>query len=503
MQIKYPFLLFLGLSLGLLMNGIDLLAIGIAIEPMRRDLGINIATLQWFLTAFAIGNASFLATSGRLSDFYGRRFLFMSALIIFALSSMCIALANSPLLIIIARLIQGACGGVFPTVGIAIIVSLYPPKERTKWIGGLIGLGGVGLALGPAVGGVLIHYFSWRTVFLINIPISLIALFLVYKYVPKMPLQRKEGEKIDWLGVFLLTVTLFSFTVGISQGHLWGWLDSKTLLFFGVTLVALLSLIFWELKVAYPFIEFNLFKTKNFLAANLGGSILYFGVIAWILVTGLYLQRVLNLSPLDAGLSMLPFGLFIAILSPFMGKISHLLSPKRCMVIGFFLGALAFFGMGLMGPHPSYFTLTSLFALYGVSFILTNSCSIPAALEYMPVEKSGIATGKTMMIRWLGGSLGGAIITAFFLTHSSLQMEKFIAQNQTWIPFQPKLHEIITGDQSESLLSSLFQGNTLNQAKEMIDLSYHHGFRVSMFFLAALFIVALSLSQFFIVEKQK
>ncbi|HEY4255248.1 MAG TPA: MFS transporter, partial [Chlamydiales bacterium] len=192
--IKHPWLLFLGIAVGSLMSGIDFLAISIAIDPMSKSLGIDIATLQWFLTAFAIGNASFLVASGRLCDLYGRKTIFVISSLVFILSSMLIAVMNSPLLIILARLAQGASSGATTSSAIAILANLYAPAARTRWIAGLVGTTGLGMALGPMLGGVLIHYFSWRMIFLINLPLGLVGLAFTFLYMPKQVAQG-NGQK--------------------------------------------------------------------------------------------------------------------------------------------------------------------------------------------------------------------------------------------------------------------------------------------------------------------
>lgn len=452
--IKHHGLLFLGLVTGIFMNGIDFLAIGIAMEPMRKELSINTTTLHWFLAAFAIGNASFQPTSGRFADLFGRKEIFMIAQILFTLSSAVIALSSSSLLIIFTRLIQGAAGGVFITVGIAILASLYDGEERADGIARMIGVGGLGMALGPVLGGFLIHYTSWRIVFLINVPIGLIGLFLSSRYIPHLPSQRKPGEKIDWLGIILLTITLLLLTMGISQGQYWGWAHLKSLLFFALTLSLLTAFIFWERKTKQPLIEFYLFKTKNFLAANCAGFILYFTLTGWLLIFGIYMQRVMGMSALSAGLSFLPFGAVMAIFSNQMTKWSKRYGPKRIILVGFVIGALSFLGMAMISMQPPYFVLMLLFALYGLSFILVNSCTIPAALEYMPPEKSGGASGNSMMIRWLGAAIGAAVISTIFVTYAPQE----------------------SGPQHE--------------------LAYYTGLRISMFTLCALSIAGLFICRF-------
>lgn len=505
MTIKNPWLLFFGITIGSFLIGIDLLAIGVAIDPMRKALSIDIATLQWFLTAFAIGYSSFVVTSGRLADLYGKKRMLIIGILIFIATSATIAMTSSPLMIIIMRLIQGASGGILATVGIATLMSLYKPEERTKWIAGVVGVAGLGVAIGPAVGGVLIHYFSWRMIFLINLPLGLIGLLFTCLYVPTLQLAKKGGEKLDWIGVLLFTAMLMLFTIGINQGHYWGWSNEKTLLAFGLTLLILISFIYAEKKCSQPLIEFHLFTVKNFLAANIAGCILYFTMTAWILIFGIYLQRVAGMTSEQAGLSMLPFGIVLVIFSTQMGKLSKRFGAKFLIVTGYAIGVVAFFGMSMIPIRPPFWLLVPLFALYGVGFVFINGNSIPAALEFIPVEKAGIATGKSMMMRWLGGAIGAGVIATVFISDSSSWMRGLASRNGAFSSEKigDVLHRVVTGQQNESLLGDVFQGSTLQEASSLVDQSYHHGLVASMLVLCGLCFLALLVSGFGIKKKSR
>jgi EmrB/QacA subfamily drug resistance transporter len=419
--IKNPWLLFFGVAVGPFMAGVDFLIIAVAAEPMARALAINIDTLQWFLTAFAIGNASFLVTSGRLADIYGRRKIYMTGLIIFIISSLIIVASSFPLLIIIARLIQGASTGVMSTTAVAIMANAYPPEQRAGWMAAIVAATGLGMVVGPSVGGFLIHHFSWPSVFLINVPVGLFGLLLTVLYVPKQ-LAPLIKQKLDLIGVILLTITLILFTIAITRGQLWGWSSEKTLITFALSALLFIIFIFAERKCAQPLIEFPLFKVQNFLAANAAGFIAYFSFTAWVFIFGVYLQRVVGLSAQDAGISLLPFGLMIALFSALVNKWSRRLGVKRMIILGCAFGILAFGGMSKLDIYPPYWQLMLLFALYGVSFLLVNACSITAALQFMPPEKSGIASGKTLMLRWLGGAIGAAVMATIFMAVAGNQM---------------------------------------------------------------------------------
>jgi EmrB/QacA subfamily drug resistance transporter len=501
MQIKHPLLLFVGLALGPFMAGIDLLAIGVAIEPMTKALSISIATLQWFLTAYSIGNSSFLVTAGRLADFYGKKIIFLLGLALFSLASGAIALSSSPLLIIILRLIQGASGGMLVLVAIASIVAIHPPENRSGWMAGIVGAAGMGMVVGPLVGGFLIHHFSWRMIFLINVPIGVFAILLTYFTMPQLPKSAKKGERIDWTGVILLTALLVVFSTAISQGHFWGWSSWKTIALFGLTLLILLLFILVEKRVKDPLVEVQLFKMKNFLVGGLAGTTLYFAFMAWVLIFGIYLQRVEGMTPLQAGISFLPFGLLLAVVSVTMQKLTRIFGAKKLIVWGLIFCFLAFIGLAMIPIIPPYWLLALLFALFGLGFVLVNSTCIPIALEFIPLEKAGVASGKSMMLRWLGGALGSAIMATVFMSHS---YSKLLKQTSTG-PLsgeQSYLHDVLVGTTTLPDFREHFQGEVSNLATQVLDKSYHHGLSVSMLIVAVLFLITTIGCMLFVKEKK-
>lgn len=414
-NIKNPWLLFFGVVVGPFMVGIDSLAMGIAIEPMAKTLALNISTLQWFLSAFAIGQACSLVTAGKLADILGKKNATILGLILFILSSSIISVSSSPLVIIIARLLQGISGGIMAVVALAILVDLYPADFRTIWIARLITINGVGMVLGPIVGGLIALNFSWRMVFLINLPIGATGLLLALKYVPKS-LNRLSKQKIDFLGILFLTTFLFLLTTFFSQSHLWGMQSLKTISVIIASCISFICFIICEKKYRdFALLDFKLFKATNFIPANLSGFTAYFCCMSWILIYGTYLQNVLHLTPFQAGFWISINGIGIALIAPKAGKLIRQYGAKKIILLGEILAVVAFAGMLFIkaGTTMSIFLL-SLFFLFGVSFAIINSSSIYAALEFTPKTAAGAASGISLMIRWLGATFGAAISATVF-----------------------------------------------------------------------------------------
>lgn len=489
---KNPWLLFFGIAIGSLMSGIDFLAIAVAIEPMAQSLGINTAELQWFFSAFAIGNASFLVTSGRLCDLYGRKTIFVTGSVLFILTSAVIATSSSAWLIIVARLVQGASCGTTTSAAIAILANIYAPAERTRWIAGLVGTTGLGMALGPLVGGFLTHLFSWRLVFLINVPLGLAGLIFTQLYMPNQAVQRPKHKKLNLLGMMLFSLALVLFTIGISQGPYWGWMDEKTWIAFAASLIIWMVFWFTEKKSSAPLIRKELFKIPHFLTANAVAACMYFTLTAWTLVFGLYLERVAGMNPQQAGMSLLPFGLATLILSTQASRLSAHFGIRRIIVWDCILGAVAFGIMSCFPVYPARWMMIAPFLLFGGCFLLTNAYTMQVAIERVPMEISGIASGKSMMVRWLTGAIGASVIATVFTAEAVSYVN--VLTTQFDVSIIALLKEVIKGQRSAAELSTALPTNILSLAQETIRQAYHQGLVVSMRLLFGVSLLAVLIS---------
>jgi len=500
--VKHPWLLFLGVATAPTMIGIDMLAIAVAIQPMARDLRVGISTVQWFLTAFALGNACLLVTAGRLSDIFGRKKTIIAGLILFICSSLAIAVSGSARFIVICRFIQGASGGVMATTGIAILMSLYEGEARADWISRLVGMAGLGLVLGPIVGGGLVHVFGWRSVFLINPPIGLACIALTVIHLPSQ--GGRAGQKLDVPGVLLLTAALLLLTMGLTQGHAWGWQSPKTLGSFLGAAILLAALLQVEARRDQPLIVMALFRVRNFLAANVAGFIAYFTFMASILIFGIYLQKVMGFSPGKAGLCFAPMGLTMAAASMAAGKAIKFRGAKPLIVAGFACGLAGFLGLSGMPVLPGWAFLAFFFALVGLGFGLVNASSIPAALEFIPPEQAGIGSGKALMIRWLGGAIGSAVISTVFVGATLAFLGRWDAAHPVFAdPRTVKvLHDAVVGSRGESAVAALFTRADRALAAEAVRETSRQGMITALRVLAALSLAAGAAAQIWI-EKKK
>ena len=213
-------------------------------------------------------------------------------------------------MVIIFSILEGMGGATILVSGITLILQNFPGEKRGAVMGFIVGTSGFGMACGPIIGGFLIHYFSWHVAFAVNVPICLFNIILIMLYFPKS-IVHKENNKVDLPGFLLLILTLILLTVAISRGNYWHWNSMKTISFFIIAALLFSIFVFVEKNSSHPLIEFSMFRIKNFLAANIAGFFAYFTALSWLFVFSLFLQRVYHLSPMQAGISLLPFHYYI------------------------------------------------------------------------------------------------------------------------------------------------------------------------------------------------
>lgn len=405
---KWP--LFFAVALGPFMIGIDFLAFGVALEPMAKEFNTNLSVLQWFISAFAIGNSSFLLLSGKLIDYFTDSKVFIYGLCIFMISSLMICLNHSIIMVIFSRFLQGMSGGILSTASTAILVNRFSPNERPIWLGRLIATVGIGMALGPSVGGILIHKFDWRMLFLINIPIGCISLFLSILFT--FPSSQKNTNVIFnyyRISLFFISISLITFLISQAQQLSL----NNAIIIFSISIFCLTLLFYLERYKNPSLLNFDIFRSKNFLIGSMIAFILYFTTISWLLLYSLYLEQIAGYSPVKVGLMLSPFGMAMIMGSFFVTKFKKIRCKSNKIMIGIICTIFSYIIL-FINVKITYLSGLLLFSLLGFGFAVTNATSLAATLEFIPKPLIGLASGKTMTMRWLGAALGSSICSMLF-----------------------------------------------------------------------------------------
>ncbi len=392
---------------------VDVFGVTVALPSIGRDLNTGTVTLAWVINAFMLGFASMLIVGGRLGDLVGRRKLLLAGVVVFVASSVLSGLAPSGSWLIAARGIQGAAGGFIYANSLSVVANAFPTEQRHLGISLWIGVGAVGSALGPFVGGVLTDELSWRWFFLLNVPIGVVAIIMTILLV-KDSRDQEAPPKIDWFGCALSVVGLVFVVMGLQLAGNLGW-SSVTIwacLVFG--LVVSTAFIVFETKTRFPLIDFQLFRNRNFCSSASIGFAINFSLGALMLYLALYLQHVLDLSPLSAGLVFLGYSATMAVISTSNAFFMNRWGARRTMATGTLLNAMSFLILAFAEPTTSLVIIVGALVLGGAgqSFAYTTATSL--AMTSVSEQKSGAASGAVGMIRISATTVGVAVSTAVF-----------------------------------------------------------------------------------------
>jgi EmrB/QacA subfamily drug resistance transporter len=405
-------LLVLGVcSMSLLIVGLDVTIVNVALPSIGRELKASVSGLQWTIDAYTLVIASLLMLAGSAADRFGRRRTFQIGLVVFCLGSLLCGLAASLDVLVAARVLQAIGGSMLNPVAMSIIRNVFTePRERAQAIGVWGAVFGLSVALGPIVGGALVEAVSWRAVFLVNVPIGIAAIALTAVYVPESRAQ--SPRRFDPIGQLLVLVGLGALTFAIIEAPRSGWTSAQTLVVFALGLGCLAALVPYELRHPQPLLEMRFFRSVPLSGASAIAVLMLAAFGGFLFLNTLYLQTVRGLSPLDAGLYLLPMAAMIVVCGPISGRLVARHGPRLPMVTA----ALAIVGGSLMltdlsGRTAVWYLLCSYF-LFGIGEGLMNPPITNTAVTGMPAAQAGVASAVASTSRQVGMTLGVAIIGA-------------------------------------------------------------------------------------------
>ena len=394
---------------------LDFFGLAVALPEMGQDLDASTETLLWAMNAYLLAFVAIMIPVGRLADILGRRKIVLAGIVVFVVGSALCVVAESDIFLICARVLQGVGGGTIFATSVSVVNNAFPPEERAQALGIWSGVGLMGSALGPFVAGVLTEYASWRWFFFLNIPIGIAVIVITLISVEESRDESFTGG-IDWWGFVTLTLGFAPLIFGIQQGAQSGWSSPEVIAGIVVGAGFLLAFVLVELRLKKrpPLVEFALFRDIRFAGAACTAFLgnWQFGTILFFLT--LYLQNVLDLSPIEAGLVFLTFSIPLVVMSPIGGR----------MVARYGAQVLMSIGMALIGVGVAVFALLDtdsgiglvivglLLAGFGQGF--AYNLSNTAGMEAMPDEKTGVASGVLQTARLMGIVIGLALSGAVF-----------------------------------------------------------------------------------------
>jgi len=397
----------------LFMIMLDNTVVNVALPSIQKDLGASISGLEWTINGYTLSFAVLLATGGRLGDIFGRRRMFQIGVVIFALSSATAGLAIDQTALVVSRVVQGVGAALMMPGTLSIITDAFPPEERGKAMGTWAGVSALALAVGPVLGGFLTEHVSWRAIFYLNIPVAIGAI-LATTFAVRESRDTSVGKDVDFAGVAALTVGLTALVLALVEGNSWGWGSAGIIALLAASVTALVGFVAIEQRVKAPMVQFDLLSDRNFLGAVVVALIITFAMMGVFFFLALYMQNILEYSPLEAGVRFLPSTLMIVAVAPISGRLADRYGPRWLIVGGLLLLTASLLTFTQIAVDSTYLALLPGFLLLGIGIAMTMSPMTSAAMNAVPVQKAGIASGVLSMFRMVGGSLGIAVSGAIF-----------------------------------------------------------------------------------------
>ncbi len=397
---------------------LDSVVVITALPRMQRDLHVSLASLQWTLNAYGIAFAAGIITAAALGDRFGRRKVFTVGLALFTVASVACALAPSLSALIVARTVQGLGGAIVLPLSLTILTAAFPIERRGMIVGIYGGLAGLAVAMGPIVGGAVTQSIDWHWIFWINVPIGIVAVLLGVRLLPE---SRGARERLDLVGVGLVTAGVISLVWALSRANAVGWSSAEV----GGTLVvgALLLVVFvvWEGSVREPMVPLALFAERDFAIGNVTTFLMSGAIFAGGLLVTEEFQLARHYSPVGAGLHLLPFFATPMVVSPVAGALSDRTGRRPIIVAGLSLLTAGFVWVawrGSLGASWVEIVIALLVAGVGISMALPT---VPTAvLSAVPAQDMGKASGINYMAQRFGAVFGVAIGSTVFATYGGL-----------------------------------------------------------------------------------
>ncbi len=384
-------------------------ATNIALPSMAADFKMDAVLLSWVATCFTLASVVSMVPSGRVADIYGRKKMFLLGYIIFTFASLFCGLSNSPNMLILFRVFQGIGGGMIFVQGPAILLSVFPPHERGRVLGISVAAVFAGLSLGPLLGGVMTSALSWRSVFLMNVPLGAIIILLVLWKLKEEWVDAK-GEKFDFIGSFIYGLSIVGLIYGIT--HL---PSARSFWFILIGFIGFFVFIKWGRHAKSPVFEINLYRNNRLFAlSNLATLIHFSGSFAVTFLMSLYLQNIKGLSPQGAGLVLVIQTIVQAIFSPFAGKLSDKIEPGIVAAVGMAVTTLGICSFIFLDEASSLTFILVNLILLGLGIALFSSPNSNAIMSSVERKFYGQASGSSATMRQFGMILSMGIVTLLF-----------------------------------------------------------------------------------------
>ncbi len=400
-------------------------SLNVAIPTISRDLGASTSELQWMVDAYGLVFAGFLFSGGALGDRFGRKGALQVGLLIFLFGALFAALQDSSSAVIAGRSIMGFGAAFVMPATLSIITNVFPPHERTKAIAVWAGIAGGGAAVGPIASGYLLEHFWWGSVFLVNVPIVLLALVAGWFILPTS--RDPAHGRLDPIGAVLSIVGVSALVYAIIEAPDHGWASAESVAWFASAVVVLGAFIWWELHSTHPMLSLGLFKDKRFSVASAGVAFVYFAMFGTFFLLTQYLQLVLGYDAFAAGLAGLPFAAVLMFVAPQTPRLAARIGVNRVVALGLILVAVGLTIFGRLQVDTPYLLLVVPMVIMATGMALCVSPLTGSIMSAVPLGRAGVGSAMNDTTRELGGALGVAVLGSIVASRYNAEIASAIA----------------------------------------------------------------------------
>ena len=394
---------------GAFMLLVDVTIVNVALPDMARQLHTTFPDLQWVIDLYALVLGALVLTVGSIADRVGRKKLYLAGLVLFAVSSLTCGLAPNVGVLIAARGVQGLGGAAMFATTMALISSTYSGRDRGVAFGAWGAVNGAAAAVGPIAGGLLTANFGWRWIFLVNLPISVLAVALTLKIVTES--RDPHPKRVDLVGMVTFTAAAAALTYALIRG---AWASTTTIALLAVTVVAIAVFVLAERRSDHPMLDLSLLKNSSFAAMLIAGALLSAAAWAGMAYESLWLQSVLGRSAIEAGLIFLPCAFAAFATSAVVGKIMHRAQPRLFIGFGLLVIAAGALAQALIGTGSGWAVVIPGLVLVGIGAGLVMAPLSATAMSAVPWQQAGMAGGALSAFRQLGYAFGIAVLGEVF-----------------------------------------------------------------------------------------
>jgi DHA2 family multidrug resistance protein len=489
----HKWLIALTVMTGNIMSSLDISIVNVALPHMRGTLGASVEEITWVSTGYILANVIIMPIVAFLSSRFGRKNYYISSVLLFTGSSMLCGIAWDLTSMVIFRIMQGIGGGALIPVSQSVLRETFPPKEQAM----AMGIFGVGVMLGPAIGptlgGWLTDNYSWPWIFYINVPIGFINVLLVMKFIEDPHYLVRQTGKVDVLGLSLMMVGLGALQTMLEEGELNDWFSSNFIIYLSVVAALGLILFVWrELKVENPVVNLRILKDINFSSATFLNGLLGLALMSSLFILPLFLQQLLGYPAFDSGLALIPRSVAMLMIMPLAGRIYNRVGPRVMIGSGLLLNAVSFYQLSILSLSIGFWDIFLPQFLQGVAFGLIFVSLSTAALS--TIEKSMLtAAAGLYSVVWqvfssVGIALAATILTRGEQINRALLMEHITAFGNTSVETLRSLSQYFSShgmdmiDAQNKALKAI-EGIVMRQASMI---SFNHVF----FLIAVLFVIS-------------